>query len=341
MHFKKIFFLICALICSLQVIELKAQDSYYKTDSIAFIRDFEATQRKNAIISIEKEGGKIATHILDRGENLEYIARYYGADLKLIKQLNGDRSDFFYGEEILVPVFSKPSIASASSNAAAYDAQSYKYTELERMYNFAFSSLSNGDYKGALKAFNKLVKKDKSVRAYYGRGCTYSKLKKHRQATNDLGFVLKHDAQNIFPEAEDLYEKESAIWERQQAERAELARQIIGGVFQGASLVGQTYLQVKQIEAQSKRESSGGYSSSGSSGNYASSGSSSESKDDDGSGSSSKKRKCGICGGKGTVIDDVANFGIDTHPYCEECGKTVTSGHYHKTCSRCHGKGEY
>ena len=124
-------------------------------------------------------------------------------------------------------------------------------------------------------------------------------------------------------------------------ERAELARQIIGGVFQGASLVGQTYLQVKQIEAQSNRRSSGGYSSSGRPGNYSSSGASSGSEDVSDTRSSSNKRKCGICGGKGTVIDDVPNFGIDTHPYCEECGKTVTSGHYHKTCSRCHGKGEY
>lgn len=55
----------------------------------------------------------------------------------------------------------------------------------------------------------------------------------------------------------------------------------------------------------------------------------------------STKKRCGFCGGKGSIVEYVANFGIDERPWCEECGKHVTSGHFHKTCSHCHGAGEY
>ena len=53
------------------------------------------------------------------------------------------------------------------------------------------------------------------------------------------------------------------------------------------------------------------------------------------------KKKCGFCGGKGSTIEYTANFGIDTRPWCDKCGKHVTSGHYHKTCTHCKGTGVY
>lgn len=52
------------------------------------------------------------------------------------------------------------------------------------------------------------------------------------------------------------------------------------------------------------------------------------------------KQKCGLCGGKGSIIEYTSNYGINNNPYCEECGKNVVSGHYHKVCPRCGGKGE-
>ena len=53
------------------------------------------------------------------------------------------------------------------------------------------------------------------------------------------------------------------------------------------------------------------------------------------------KKTCGRCGGKGTIIEYAANFGINTNPWCEKCGKNVTSGHYHQTCPQCKGNGKY
>ena len=53
------------------------------------------------------------------------------------------------------------------------------------------------------------------------------------------------------------------------------------------------------------------------------------------------KKTCGRCGGKGTIIEYAANLGINTNPWCEKCGKNVTSGHYHQTCPQCKGNGKY
>lgn len=56
------------------------------------------------------------------------------------------------------------------------------------------------------------------------------------------------------------------------------------------------------------------------------------------SSNSHQAKKCGACGGKGYVIDYVANFGLG-NKYCSECGKTVPGGHYHKKCTQCKGTG--
>lgn len=55
--------------------------------------------------------------------------------------------------------------------------------------------------------------------------------------------------------------------------------------------------------------------------------------------SSKKQSACGFCGGKGSTVEYTANYGIKKDFYCDECGKTVTNGHYHRTCTHCGGKG--
>lgn len=52
-----------------------------------------------------------------------------------------------------------------------------------------------------------------------------------------------------------------------------------------------------------------------------------------------KQSTCGFCGGKGSTVEYTANYGIKKDFYCDECGKTVTNGHYHRTCTHCGGKG--
>lgn len=53
--------------------------------------------------------------------------------------------------------------------------------------------------------------------------------------------------------------------------------------------------------------------------------------------------RCGLCGGKGWVPTDegVATYGSSDKKYCNECGQWVYTGHWHKTCPSCQGKGEW
>lgn len=83
----------------------------------------------------------------------------------------------------------------------------------------------------------------------------------------------------------------------------------------------------------------GGYSSYPTGTSYSSG--SSTSKQYQSSETTSTKKKCGLCGGTGSTIEYTANFGIDKRPWCDKCGKYVTSGHYHKTCTLCKGTGVY
>lgn len=50
-------------------------------------------------------------------------------------------------------------------------------------------------------------------------------------------------------------------------------------------------------------------------------------------------KKCGFCGGIGSIVENTTNYGIKKDFRCDECGKTVTNGHYHRTCTHCGGKG--
>ena len=52
------------------------------------------------------------------------------------------------------------------------------------------------------------------------------------------------------------------------------------------------------------------------------------------------KRECIRCHGTGRQEYEGVTFGVDTK-YCNECHRTVSSGHYHSTCQLCHGKGYY
>lgn len=52
-----------------------------------------------------------------------------------------------------------------------------------------------------------------------------------------------------------------------------------------------------------------------------------------------KTHQCGLCGGSGEVTDDTTNPSFGNTKYCDKCRKTVPSGHFHKRCPSCDGKG--
>ena len=52
------------------------------------------------------------------------------------------------------------------------------------------------------------------------------------------------------------------------------------------------------------------------------------------------REKCTWCNGTGEVVkDDAFELGMGGTKYCNKCGKTVSTSHYHAPCPYCHGKG--
>lgn len=129
-----------------------------------------------------------------------------------------------------------------------------------------------------------------------------------------------------------------------QAQRREQRANLIAGIFMTAVNTGLSIYQMNQQQKARRNSMKSGNWNNAPAGGYSAGGGGSY--DDDGGSESSAaspsrpKSKCGACGGKGSTIEYTANYGIDKQPYCDECGKNVTSGHYHRTCTRCGGSGQ-
>lgn len=166
--------------------------------------------------------------------------------------------------------------------------------------------------------------------------------------SGDYGKALKWFRKSIaFPHSDENHNTLCGLiddCESIQAQRREQRANLIAGLFITAVNTGLSIYQMNQQQkARRKNMKSGNwnnYQAGGYSGNSSSEDSENEGDETNLPSKPKSASSCGACGGKGSTIEYVANYGIDKNPYCEECGKTVTSGHYHRTCTRCGGTGK-
>lgn len=126
--------------------------------------------------------------------------------------------------------------------------------------------------------------------------------------------------------------------ERLIAERNERRTQLVAGIFSLGVSTGMDIYDMNQAQKQRRQAiASGNYSAV----EHNSSGYDYDDDSDDiGPATTSKQAgKCGFCGGKGSIIEYTANYGIKKDFYCDECQKNVTNGHYHRKCTHCNGTG--
>lgn len=189
----------------------------------------------------------------------------------------------------------------------------------------AYDLFENSSYKKAAKEYEKALNIKPEDYLYFNRALCYYNLEKYQKAINDFNECLKiTDRTDLKNRANELL-KSSYQKQEEKAERNRMvALAIMGGVVGTANSL---------ISTQGSNTSTPNATYSGTSSNsyHGSSGNSSI-------GSSSNNR-CGVCGGKGTVVEYTSTYGISTKKYCSDCGKEVAAGHYHKTCTLCHGKG--
>ena len=166
--------------------------------------------------------------------------------------------------------------------------------------------------------------------------------------SGDYGKALKWFRKSIaFPHSDESHNNLCGLideCESIQAQRREQRASLIAGLFMTAVNTGLNIYQMNQEQKTRRKSMKSGNWNNYQPGRYSGSSSSEDSESDGAETNLTSKPKsassCGACGGKGSTIEYVANYGIDKRPYCDECGKTVTSGHYHRTCTRCGGTGK-
>jgi len=203
----------------------------------------------------------------------------------------------------------------------------FEAEEQERQGSIAFN---NSDYKKAIDLYTQASIVNPSSILFYNIAAAYYNLNKYPEAIDYLNRCLSHrPSESTKIKAINLKAASNHYQKLKDNRKSEIAQYITAFAFTGIV----SYFSHKasnRTQSSNNNSVSTGYSQVDRS----------EASDEPDMVMPKKKGKCGFCGGKGSTIEYVANFGIDKEPYCEECGKTVVSGHYHKTCTKCGGTGE-
>lgn len=210
-----------------------------------------------------------------------------------------------------------------------------KQVQKEEYTDLADAEFEKGNYKKAAELYGKAISVSPTASLYFNRGVSYYNASKYYEAIADFNKTLNSNpSERLRDRSLDLIGKAEHYQEQKEYNQMQLASAIFGLAMTGVNYA---------LQSKSKRSSNSSYSSpvrSSASSSSSSAPSNYNNRGEDTSSISKQKQKCGFCGGKGSTVEYVANYGIDTEPWCDECGKKVVSGHYHKTCTHCHGTGE-
>jgi len=160
------------------------------------------------------------SHVIERGESMEYLVERYNVSVDDIKNCNGSCFDLFYtGMEIRIPV---PRRRAATHSAPSYN--SYYASRCEQ----ADALLNGGDYKKAIKAYSELIDSYSSslpcTEAYYGRALAYYNRGKWKSAIKDFEVALNDEnlSSSTRSQCKNLLSKARTNREQQLEERGQM-----------------------------------------------------------------------------------------------------------------------
>lgn len=206
-----------------------------------------AVSKDSAEEQIKSGGGRIATHMVDRGESWEFIAARYRTTPEMLRKLNPGFDICYAGLEINVPDYPHTTDSRGNHN----NTSSFRDLEQESLYRQAEAEFKRKEYGKAAKLYGKIIKKEPSATAYYNRGlCQYNR-RKWRQAADDLSAAKYHSEAT-----EEMKEKctelikvarhNHEVW-------AQNRNNIIGAAILGTLAVGATtYAAVEMSKSDSK-----------------------------------------------------------------------------------------
>lgn len=259
------------------------------------------------------------THVLERGESIEYLAEKYSVTEADIRNCNSNFESFYTGMELRIPV-TKRSVASTSSSSSYGSIQTSLCEHADALF-------AEKEYKKAEKAYSAVIKSNPlCTDAYYGRALAYYNRGKWKSAIKDFRTVISSGdcSESVRSQCRDLLAKAQSNREEQLERRSEMW----GALFATAAVTTAAVITAKQ---QSKQHTSSIKHASTSNHSYCSSDSDDEestsySSDLSKKSSCSGPRKyncgntgiCALCNGDGLMNNNLG-FGANSEK-CTLCG---------------------
>lgn len=267
----------------------------------------------------------IIKHIVQRGETSETIAKSYGISEEQLKELNPFCDKCYVGLSL--------SVLQNNINTPAGKIENSMPEKWRNEYENAVLLATSGKYKEATKVYDKLITEFPNGELYFNRGVCQYERGKWKRAIRDLEMALvsKELSEVDYSKAEEYLQKAREERSAQQMRNAEA-----WGSLAATAIIATTAIVTAKNNNKNQKSST---SSKGVNDNSLDLSSSEDISENTVETKTASKKECPICHGEGTIIEYTATFGIVKDEYCEECGKVVPNGHYHKKCSYCDGKG--
>lgn len=208
------------------------------------------------------------------------------------------------------------------------------FFEADKKEDLASQEFSNKNYSKAIEYYTDVLNvKKTSPYVYFNRGAAYYNLGKYQNAIKDFELCLaNHPSKSLLYKSLDLIDQSKYYQIEKEKRNTRIVQAIVGltiGTIAGCFMAHEknsAKTPLHKANANNDAEEFGNLS---------------EDHESDSEVKTMRKESvCGFCGGKGNTVEYTPNFGIDKEPYCDECGKNVVSGHYHKTCIHCNGTGK-
>ena len=178
--------ILCVLAGILACGQAGAQESISGDDVVRRVSE-DILYREEAVRNVEKAGGKLITHTVDRGESLESIAKAYDVPIDFLKLLNPEAKECYAGMALSIPRLPKSNTEIERKEADnANEAQQSVRRQLAMKYDNAARRFRAGEYGKAVKIYNSIIKDDASAAAYFNRGLAQFNRGKWRQAAEDF-----------------------------------------------------------------------------------------------------------------------------------------------------------
>jgi hypothetical protein len=168
----------------------------------------------SALLMYVAWGWSQSTHIVQRGETYELIAKRYNISLNELMDANPGDSGCFIGMKLNIPagaVFSNRIVVTTNQEIMKLD--------------MASKHIKNGNYRKASSLYSDILKKSPTAQAYFGRAISYYNREKFKSAIDDFRSAMhspdctedmKEKCQDLISDAEKLreeqHERRNAIW---------------------------------------------------------------------------------------------------------------------------------